>query len=234
MRGSPTAPRICEHCGLIFERPKSCGRPEWARRRFCSPACKAAAQIGKPHTIRRRRAATGGKRIPCRVCGQPTKYHGTEANRLFGLVHCGDPACAEESRRIKNASIAERARQMYASGQRRRIRGSWSTVPLVSAEERALSPWFESMGWTPQHKVLTGVHTNKLPRMFRLDFALPDRKLYVEIDGEIHQLRKERDQRRDLMLAGLGWSGLRIPAKVVRESADQARSTILRWVDESS
>jgi very-short-patch-repair endonuclease len=88
------------------------------------------------------------------------------------------------------------------------------------------------LGFSPQYKVLTGVHTNKLPRMFRLDFAIPERKLYVEIDGSTHRLRKERDARRDAMLSDLGWLGLRIPSSQVENDIEVVKVRISLWLSD--
>jgi hypothetical protein len=214
--------RECINCGRTFFKPASCSMREWEqRRRNCSPECGNASRSKKPS-----RASF----IPCRICGGATRFHGTERNGLHGMLHCENPECAEASRAIKNARISAKATEMYRTGERKLIRHTWESVPRVSREEDLLRPWFESMGWRPQYHVLTHVHTNKLPRAFDLDFAFPENMLYIEIDGKVHRLRKERDERRDLMLRELGWRGKRIPANLVREDIDAAKASILDFV----
>lgn len=223
----------CEVCGAVFEKPASIGLSAWARRRFCSMGCKVDSQRGKaPWNKGQKRPSTKPKQmLPCRICGQPTTYHGTRRCHLYGMVHCGNPACAEESKRIKNDRISARHTNDYATGKREKVRHTWKGVQRVSPEEIALTPWLTDLGWEPQYHVNTGVHTNTLPRQFILDFALPDQKLYVEIDGSIHRLRKERDARRDAMLFERGWRGLRISARRVRESPDDVTFDIALWTD---
>ncbi|MBT9173447.1 MAG: hypothetical protein DDT21_01848 [Syntrophomonadaceae bacterium] len=133
---------------------------------------------------------------------------------------------------MKNDNIRAKAIEMYANGERVAPKTAWQNVKEISTEEELISPWLESLGFVTQHKLLTGVHTNKLPRMFWLDFALPEHKLYIEIDGSVHRLRKERDARRDSMMDGLGWIGLRIQAKSVRSDIDSVKQQILTWLYE--
>lgn len=63
----------------------------------------------------------------------------------------------------------------------------------------------DSMGFTYeyQHPVRSG---------FVLDFAFPDQKKAIEVDGFYHQLRKGYDAFRDRILGKGGWSILRVPA----------------------
>lgn len=211
--------KVCEQCGATYERPSLYSPHKWSTRRYCSWACSVAAR-------------PVGVRMPCRICGEPTKYYASD-RRLTGLMTCGRPECAEQSRALKNERISATQREDFAAGRGHARKGSWSGVPRVSKEETILTDWFASLGWVPQHPVLTGVHTNKLPRMFRLDFALPDRRLYVEVDGTVHRHRdrRERDERRDAMLAGLGWHGLRLSSKLVRDDIDAAKITVLDWLN---
>jgi len=174
-------------------------------------------------------------RHPCRICGEPTRYYASD-RRLAGMITCGRPDCVKESHAIKNERIGDTQRADFAAGRRQARTGAWATIPLVSREEAALTDWFVGLGWVPQHRVLTGVHTNKLPRMFRLDFALPDCRLYVEIDGSVHRhrSRRESDARRDAMLTERGWIGLRLTATLVRDDPDAAKQTVLGFVSSNN
>lgn len=224
----------CEQCGKEFPKPASCSLREWnERRKCCSVPCSNKWKAGRPTAKRGKTYPSRAKKIPCRICGKPTKYNGTKQNPKYGLVNCGSPICVEESRKLKNKRISQKALDMYASGERKKIHTAWANVPKVSKEEALLTPWFTAMGWESQYKFLTGVHTNRLPRMFRLDFALPEHKLYIEIDGSVHRFksRKERDARRDRMMAERGWEGLRIDAQAVKNNPDKAKKTIKAWID---
>jgi len=49
---------------------------------------------------------------------------------------------------------------------------------------------------------------------YRLDFAFPDVRLCIEIDGPQHEERREHDAKRDRYLFDRGWKTLRISAAV--------------------
>lgn len=220
----------CEQCGQMFAKSSSCGAPEWSKRRFCSPACKAASQRGKPTWNAGMAFPSNAQKIPCRICGEPTRYSGAPQSKLAGQVHCGKPNCAEQSRAIKNQRIAERATDDYAAERRPRFRNAWTNVKRISDEEALIAPWLVAQGWIPQFRLNTGVHTNRLPRQFVLDFALPAHNLYIEIDGTVHRLRRERDARRDAMLSERGWRGLRIPSSEVRSDIAAVQEKITTWL----
>lgn len=95
--------KFCQTCGNRFNRPSRIANAQWEGRKYCSGKCKPApvAQF-----------------IPCRICGQPTKYHGNENSRLAGMVRCQSEACKEASRLQKNEAIGAKAKQMYADGER--------------------------------------------------------------------------------------------------------------------
>lgn len=220
----------CEVCGSVIVKPASCSKADWPKRRFCSRACKAESQRGKDAWNKGLEMPKTAPRHPCRICGQPTKYRASLTS-ITGMVHCDQPECVEASRRLKNERIAARAVEMYATGKRPKVRHAWDNVSRISREETMIAPWFTSQGWVAQHRVKTGASGN-LPKQFDLDFALPDRKLFVEIDGSVHRLRKERDARRDAMLAELGWTGLRLPSDLVASDVDAAVHRITSWLSE--
>lgn len=223
--------RLCEICTAPFYKKANCSQKNWLLRRFCSRICKNKSQKGKPVFVNRVKSESCAKKLPCRICGAPTRYHGTLKNKLYGKVHCDNSSCVETSRLIKNQRIGKAAESNYKSGKRKPATNAWAGVKPISREEGILTDFFISIGWTPQYKLNTGVHTNKLPRYFRLDFALPESRLYVEIDGSVHRLRKERDARRDLMLSELGWIGLRIASTLVNDNPEYVQSRITQWAN---
>ena len=48
------------------------------------------------------------------------------------------------------------------------------------------------------------------PTSYKLDFALPDKRWGLEIDGNSHRSRKDLDAKKDSLLESLGWSVLRV------------------------
>ncbi len=93
----------CMTCNETFYRPARYGTAKWAERKYCSRACQPHKEPGF---------------IPCRICGEPSKYRGNENSSLAGMVRCSKPECKEASRLLKNAAISGVAKQMYADGER--------------------------------------------------------------------------------------------------------------------
>lgn len=90
-------------CNETFYRPARYGTAKWAERKYCSRACQPHKEPGF---------------IPCRICGEPSKYRGNEKSSLAGMVRCSKPECKEASRLLKNTAISGVAKQMYADGER--------------------------------------------------------------------------------------------------------------------
>lgn len=223
--------KACVQCGEIYYKKTTTSKRSWSKQRFCSPRCKSEPQKGKPPWNKGLKLGSNPTMLPCRICGQPTKYHGTKSHPHYGKVHCGRDECRGMSRQIKNdriqASLKDHVQKHGPFG------GSWLGVSTVSREERLLEPWLESLGWESQYQFNTGVHTNKLPRFYKLDFALPSMRLYIEVDGKSHRSpeRREKDAYRDALMQRRGWTGLRIPAKAVRNDPASVKRRILDWLN---
>jgi very-short-patch-repair endonuclease len=93
-----------------------------------------------------------------------------------------------------------------------------------------MKDWFEKRGWVSQHRVVTGI----IQGGYVLDFGLPKKKLYVEIDGSSHHDKFLTDPRRDRILADLGWTGIRIPSFLVNEDMKAAKALVLELIRSSS
>lgn len=67
-----------------------------------------------------------------------------------------------------------------------------------------------------------------LPKHLKVDFAMPDRKLAVELDGHTHNspMGRDRDRRKEAALSRLGWSVLRIKNTEMHDSLPQVRRKI--------
>jgi very-short-patch-repair endonuclease len=61
---------------------------------------------------------------------------------------------------------------------------------------------------------------------FIVDFVAPAARLVVEVDGEIHALKRGADARKDRALGRLGYRVLRLPDELVRERLDEAVAQI--------
>ncbi len=221
----------CAECGKTFAKPYAEGRPAWSRRKFCSLSCKSAAQIGQPGTRLGQGGgpgSLGGLFIPCRICGTPTKYRGTPQSKLYGLVNCGLPACRNASKALRYSRLSSTRADKVAKGEWKIMRDNWLLASQVTSEENALAPFMSALGFTPQHKVLTGSHSIHEARYYKLDFAHLPRRLCVEIDGSSHRLprRRERDDARDAFMLSIGWRTLRILASDVVKDQSSVESRI--------
>lgn len=219
-----TLTKPCEVCGTAITKPPSCSTRDWPKRRFCSVACKAKSQKGKVwgRPYGQERATDRPRKFPiyCRICGALTKHSGRRAQNM---MHCGSPSCADASRLLKNAKISQGHFRAAAEG--RKPPGKWHGM-RESKEELLLDPWFICRGWATQF----GVTTGRSPRWFRLDFAEPALRLYIELDGDSHRKRRDRDARRDAIMTDLGWKGMRIPAKAVRDDIRAVKLRIDEWI----
>jgi hypothetical protein len=222
--------KICGFCDKQFEKPYTCSLTEWAKRKFCSRQCKKSSQIGVESKKKGKTYShlQNAHFIPCRICGEPTRYSGTKKSYLYHSMRCDKPFCVATSRKIKNQRISKTHRSDYNNGRRQRIRHTWNGISRISAEEKLLASWFIEIGWEQQVKFVTG--RSGYPRCFWLDFANQHLKVCVEIDGTIHRLRSDRDDRRDAILLAKGWRTLRIQSKQVVEDIDLVKTNILHWI----
>lgn len=94
-----------------------------------------------------------------------------------------------------------------AAGYAPKVRGGNGRTAPCEALVAAAMP-----EWTPQYAVPLGSRQPGYPTNYKLDFALLDRKIGVELDGGSHQRPKgrERDAKKDAKLAELGWSVCRV------------------------
>jgi hypothetical protein len=101
------------------------------------------------------------------------------------------------------------SRVLKAMGHRPQIRkgngtGMTPCEKLVSAALPA--------GWEWNFPVALGKRRPGYPTNYKLDFAHPQRKVGLEVDGSSHstRARQEQDRRKEQRLKALGWSVLRI------------------------
>jgi len=65
-----------------------------------------------------------------------------------------------------------------------------------------------------------------------LDFAIPDLKIAIEADGDLHKIpeNKERDIERDLKLSRRGWVVLRFDEKAINDKIEIVMNEIMKFV----
>src|SRR5579885_2829108 len=112
--------------------------------------------------------------------------------------------------------------------QRKAKLARFKTAKGGSRWERVVFDYLKKMGVTgleKQYPVQIGTYTTyagkrTIPRFIFMDIAIPERKIDIEIDGELwHRMRKEEDEQRDKKLEEMGWTVIRIPARQVASNA---------------
>lgn len=199
-------PKTCEFCGSEFSRPSNQRGQIWATRRFCSGRCARKARVVP---IKEQRPSR-----ECVICEREFRSAPSSTQAT-----CGDLRCKQAYKRgIAAKRLSERMRADYASGKRTPAQG-------VSPREQLLWPHLRDRGWVWRLRWFDAWGC------FELDFALPDRKLNVEIDGEEHgwKTRGDADRARDEELLRRGWRIFRIANREVDESVEGVLARVLSW-----
>jgi len=74
-----------------------------------------------------------------------------------------------------------------------------------------------------------GSRAKGLPTHYKIDVALPEHKIAVEVDGLSHNLlcRKEQDKKKDRFLRGVGWKVLRFTNRQVMEHLEECAQEVM-------
>lgn len=97
----------------------------------------------------------------------------------------------------------------------------------MTAEEKLLWKYlrnrnFKGLKFLRQHPIVYDEINNR-PKYFITDFYCAEKKLILEIDGEIHYFQKDYDENRDEILANMGMRILRIKNKEVGNVSEVLR-----------
>ena len=76
-----------------------------------------------------------------------------------------------------------------------------------------------------QHPISFQIEDSK--RFIIADFFCAEKKLIIEIDGDIHIKQKNYDQYRDMIIHKLGFQVIRVTNKVIKEDLDRFLNEIL-------
>lgn len=180
--------KVCESCRQSFVKAPS--GVSWQKWETTRFCSKACATAWRNANGGIHFTTGQGLKKPCVGCGKPIK--GTIKTLACEKLEC--KAKGKELRYQKMGhSLARRSRQ----------RGPG---------ELLLQPHLLDRGWVIQYPVTVEGRT------FRLDFAKPDGKLYVEADGGVHKLKGSHDAERTRLLIEDGWMGLRFWNSEIRDN----------------
>ena len=80
------------------------------------------------------------------------------------------------------------------------------------------------LGWPMEYSIKTGRKPGDgaYPTCYKLDLALPQQMIGIEVDGRSHCLleRRRQDAKKDRFLASIGWTVLRFTNQQVLEDLD--------------
>jgi very-short-patch-repair endonuclease len=194
---------------------------------FCregmSSACRrqGESKSGKPHAI-----INGHPGFP--IVGP-----------LGSAVHChclpqrwltpGPSLLRKEGSSSVVVGMAEVKRKLHL-GKKKCVMNDHKTITALARELRKNQTDEEKLLWQSirnrklqglkflrQHPIIYGSDHNGRTRFFVADFYCAEKKLVIEIDGKIHDFRKEYDRNRDLILKELNLRVLRLKSEELRD-----------------
>jgi len=125
----------------------------------------------------------------------------------------GDPKAVAELSRI--AALNPTARPEVREKISRRLKAMRHAPSVRGGNGTGLTVPQEFMlgvlggDWIAEYPLSLGPLTPGYPTHYKLDLALPERRIAVEVDGTSHHGRRDKDAKKDERLASLGWTVLR-------------------------
>lgn len=201
----------CKGCGVRFRRPNCIGKPN---PRFCSRKCSTKTQLRK--VVR-----------PCDHCGSPIKRQ--PANAKARRIYCSKK-CRWAAHQPLAFNCEHCGTQFLYPQYQYRFNGaprfcSMHCCRMFSGEtgiEKKVREALESLSITyiQEHPIQHNKKNNRRGSFYFIDFFLPSHNIALEVDGVYwHRSRQDSDAKRDLFLASIGISVVRLTDQEI-ESAD--------------
>jgi len=192
----------CEWCGKRL--------PETGQlKRFCDRSCSANWRMRQPSIVAR---------------VHTDEVHAKIGAKISTWLGSGSPSARKQIERIRklNPSARPEVRAKVSATLRRighkpTVRGGNGKGPTIP--QRALHEALGE-GWYMEYAVSLGFKRAGYPTSYKLDIANPSLMVGVEVDGSSHRImtRRGQDQKKDSMLASLGWRVVRFTNEVVMAS----------------
>lgn len=214
---------------------------------YCQPSC------GYAHREATRPARPTKKTVQCKceICGQGYAESGW---RLHNKFRTCSVKCSTAARAKVSSATASATNRKYASARmrvnnpmhneatrdkmRRTLKGI-GHAPTVrggngrgpTAAEQVLLSTLSPFGFVGQYIVRTCGYP-KAPPHYKLDLALPDAHIAVEVDGASHcaTVRKEQDRRKEAFLHGAGWTLFRFTNQQVLTDPTSITLKLIRYI----
>ncbi|MDD4096612.1 MAG: DUF559 domain-containing protein [Oscillospiraceae bacterium] len=186
----------CYHCGSNIDNPTKRQRDSFHRcgRAYCNKQCSSAAS-----------SIMSSKRM-------------AETNRKYAAV------ISQRMKTDNPMNCPEVRRKMAATlnriGHAPVVRGG-NGAGMTRCQEVFLEKVGKNIA-RPEYAISLGRHESGYPTNYKVDIAIPDHKIAVEIDGASHGLieRQRQDVKKDEKLASLGWKVFRFTNDDVDENVD--------------
>lgn len=198
----------CEICKKRFQRPNCVGREY----RFCSKKCTGKGQTRKVH-LRCSHCQTPIARQPALAKSKKTycskKCRSADSHLAFNCEHCGIQfLVAQYQYRSRGASrfCSVHCCRMFAgeTGIEKKVRQALDSLSITYIQE---------------HPIQHNKKNNRRGSFYFIDFFLPDRNIALEADGIYwHRSRQDSDAKRDLFLASMGISVVRLTDKEIQST----------------
>jgi very-short-patch-repair endonuclease len=187
--------------------------------------------LENPNKIKRTFKLDQNKISICKFCGKECK--GSSGGHI--------PFCKENPNREKNInSLKNRKKRVVSEETKIKISKArieyfknnpnihpYKNINKESYPEKCFRECLEKnniKGWIQELRIF----------MYSIDFAFPEFKMAVEIDGRFHEFPdiKEKDEKRTKYLNSLGWRVIRFPAKLINKEVYQCVNMVLETLGE--
>lgn len=238
----------CTHCQTLIPEVKTHQSYHYRTtgRVFCKPSCGYAYRDArrKPRTLET-------KTITCSQCENPTVL--TRAALTYfkqtGRGYCSD-SCRDSYRSQRSSETMAQTNRVHAS-KRMRERNPMSDPeirlkmaktlkrirhqPIVrggngcgmSLAETIMNEALQGLGFTWNYAEKTGMPRGSgFPPCYKIDFAHPQQKIAIEVDGQSHYSRRAIDEKKTALLNSRGWKVLRFSNNEVLTGAEHIRPSI--------
>ena len=169
-------------------------------------------------------AVNGTHEYTCKYCGTVIKTthrgivnHELRCNHNPGKIQCKQGSRAFTQTPEFRAQCSERMKNRHKLGiaptfqSRTKVKHSYPEMWVIGL-------LYNKYGWTENIEYKT-----ELPfHQYFLDFAWPDKRLCIEIDGELHRYedRQKTDAKKDALLCSEGWRVLRVKWGYILKNKD--------------
>ncbi len=203
----------CKMCGRIFEVMQS------SKRKFCSQSCATKWRTRQPEFLDK-----------CRSEEVRAKHRESTRKQMQNVEL---RAKYSERMKVNNPMYNEETRKkMIASSKGKTIKNrggnghfTHSQITLQNAmKAEGLQTQMEYIVKTASIKGLI----ERLAYCYKIDVALPDQMIAIEVDGESHKGRKQKllDAKKNHALNLLGWTVLRFSNKAIMDEMEEVLAKI--------